>query len=431
MNHEKSAAMYEEATQYIPGGVNSPVRAFKSVGLTPVFVERSEGSRVYDLDGNAYLDYICSWGPLMFGHSPEWLTAGIEDLVKKGTSYGLPTAIEVEVAKLIVKAYPGLEKVRMVNSGTEATMSALRVARAYTGRNKILKFEGCYHGHSDALLVKSGSGLMTYGVPTSPGVPDEVVRDTLTSTYNDIKQLEAMFQTHGDELAAVIVETVAGNMGVISSTLEFLQTMRDLCTKYGTVLIFDEVISGFRVHYNSSPGYFGIEPDMACFGKIIGAGMPVGAYGGKEEIMALVSPVGPVYQAGTLSGNPLAMYMGKKNLERLRDYPEVYSTLEEKVGGFAKGLRTALKELELDYTVNQVGSLVTLFFAKGPIENYNDVMRADIETFNRYFASLLKQGILIPPTQYEAMFFSVAHGDEDMAYTLQACIRALKEAHGL
>ncbi|MFR3071770.1 MAG: glutamate-1-semialdehyde 2,1-aminomutase [Paeniclostridium sp.] len=299
--NEKSLKIYEEATKYIPGGVNSPVRAFKSVGLDPVFIDRAEGCKIYDVDGNEYIDYICSWGPLMLGHSPKEIVDGIEEVVKKGTSYGVPTAIEVDMAKLIVEAYPAIDQVRMVNSGTEATMSALRVARAYTGRNKILKFEGCYHGHSDALLVKSGSGTITYGVPTSPGVPEDVVKDTLVTRYNDIEATKAIFEEHGNEIAAVILETVAGNMGVVPGKKEFIQFLRDITKEYKTVLIFDEVITGFRLAYNSSVGYYGIEPDMACFGKIIGAGLPVGAYGGKKEIMDMVSPVGPVYQAGTLS----------------------------------------------------------------------------------------------------------------------------------
>ncbi|MGL4796669.1 MAG: glutamate-1-semialdehyde 2,1-aminomutase, partial [Paraclostridium sp.] len=291
-NNEKSLKIYEEATKYIPGGVNSPVRAFKSVGLDPVFIDRAQGCKIWDVDGNEYIDYICSWGPLMLGHSPKEIVDGIEDVIRKGTSYGVPTAIEVEMAKLVVEAYPAIDQVRMVNSGTEATMSALRVARAYTGRNKILKFEGCYHGHSDALLVKSGSGTITYGVPTSPGVPEDVVKDTLVTRYNDIEATRAMFKEHGHEISAVILETVAGNMGVVSGTKEFIQFLRDITKEYGTVLIFDEVITGFRLAYNSSVGYFGIEPDMACFGKIIGAGLPVGAYGGKKEIMDMVSPVG-------------------------------------------------------------------------------------------------------------------------------------------
>lgn len=282
--NEKSLKIYEEATKYIPGGVNSPVRAFKSVGLDPVFIDRAEGCKIYDVDGNEYIDYICSWGPLMLGHSPKEIVDGIEEIVKKGTSYGVPTAIEVDMAKLIVEAYPAIDQVRMVNSGTEATMSALRVARAYTNRNKILKFEGCYHGHSDALLVKSGSGTITYGVPTSPGVPEDVVKDTLVTRYNDIEATKAMFEEHGNEIGAVILETVAGNMGVVPGKKEFIQFLRDITKEYGTVLIFDEVITGFRLAYNSSVGYYGIEPDMACFGKIIGAGLPVGAYGGKKKL---------------------------------------------------------------------------------------------------------------------------------------------------
>lgn len=429
--NEKSLKIYEEATKYIPGGVNSPVRAFKSVGLDPVFIDRAEGCKIYDVDGNEYIDYICSWGPLMLGHSPKEIVDGIEEIVKKGTSYGVPTAIEVDMAKLIVEAYPAIDQVRMVNSGTEATMSALRVARAYTNRNKILKFEGCYHGHSDALLVKSGSGTITYGVPTSPGVPEDVVKDTLVTRYNDIEATKAMFEEHGNEIAAVILETVAGNMGVVPGKKEFIQFLRDITKEYGTVLIFDEVITGFRLAYNSSVGYYGIEPDMACFGKIIGAGLPVGAYGGKKEIMDMVSPVGPVYQAGTLSGNPLAMYMGKKNLEILRDRPEVYSELERKAIKLEEGLRSNVEKLRLNYTVNRAGSLVCLFFAEGPINNYDDVTKCNVPMFNKYFEELLNRGILLAPTQFEAMFLSNAHTDEIIDETIKASYEALKAAHNL
>ena len=429
--NEKSLKIYEEATKYIPGGVNSPVRAFKSVGLDPVFIDRAEGCKIYDVDGNEYIDYICSWGPLMLGHSPKEIVDGIEEVVKKGTSYGVPTAIEVDMAKLIVEAYPAIDQVRMVNSGTEATMIALRVARAYTGRNKILKFEGCYHGHSDALLVKSGSGTITYGVPTSPGVPEDVVKDTLVTRYNDIEATKAMFEKHGNEIAAVILETVAGNMGVVPGKKEFIQFLRDITKEYGTVLIFDEVITGFRLAYNSSVGYYGIEPDMACFGKIIGAGLPVGAYGGKKEIMDMVSPVGPVYQAGTLSGNPLAMYMGKKNLEILRDRPEIYSELERKATKLEEGLRANVEKLGLNYTVNRAGSLVCLFFAEGPINNYDDVTKCNVPMFNRYFEELLNRGILLAPTQFEAMFLSNAHTDEIIDETIKASYEALKAAHNL
>lgn len=429
--NEKSLKIYEEATKYIPGGVNSPVRAFKSVGLDPVFIDRAEGCKIYDVDGNEYIDYICSWGPLMLGHSPKEIVDGIEEIVKKGTSYGVPTSIEVDMAKLIVEAYPAIDQVRMVNSGTEATMSALRVARAYTNRNKILKFEGCYHGHSDALLVKSGSGTITYGVPTSPGVPEDVVKDTLVTRYNDIEATKAMFEKHGNEIAAVILETVAGNMGVVPGKKEFIQFLRDITKEYGAVLIFDEVITGFRLDYNSSVGYYGIKPDMACFGKIIGAGLPVGAYGGKKEIMDMVSPVGPVYQAGTLSGNPLAMYMGKKNLEILRDRPEIYSELERKAIKLEEGLRSNVEKLGLNYTVNRAGSLVCLFFAQGPINNYDDVTKCNVNMFNKYFEELLNRGILLAPTQFEAMFLSNAHTDEIIEETIKASYEALKAAHNL
>ena len=430
-NNKKSLKIYEEATKYIPGGVNSPVRAFKSVGLDPVFIDRAQGCKIWDVDGNEYIDYICSWGPLMLGHSPKEIVDGIEEVVKKGTSYGVPTSIEVEMAKLVVEAYPAIDQVRMVNSGTEATMSALRVARAYTKRNKILKFEGCYHGHSDALLVKSGSGTITYGVPTSPGVPEDVVKDTLVTRYNDIEATRAMFEEHGNEIAAVILETVAGNMGVVPGTKEFIQFLRDITKEYGTVLIFDEVITGFRLAYDSSVGYFGIEPDMACFGKIIGAGLPVGAYGGKKEIMDMVSPVGPVYQAGTLSGNPLAMYMGKKNLEILRDNPQIYTELERKAIKLEEGLKDNVEKLGLKYTVNRAGSLVCLFFAEGPINNYDDVMKCDVPMFNKYFEELLNRGVLLAPTQFEAMFLSNAHTDEIIEETIQSSYEALKAAHNL
>lgn len=431
MKNEKSLKIYEEAVKYIPGGVNSPVRAFKSVGLDPIFIDRAHGSRIYDVDGNEYIDYICSWGPLMLGHSPKEIVQGIEEVVAKGTSYGVPTEIEVDMAKIIVEAYPAIDQVRMVNSGTEATMSALRVARAYTNRNKILKFEGCYHGHSDALLVKSGSGTITYGVPTSPGVPDDVVKDTLVCRYNDLDAVREIFKNQGHEIAAIIVETVAGNMGVVSGTQEFLQLLRDITKEYNTVLIFDEVITGFRLNYSSSIGYFGIKPDMVCFGKIIGAGLPVGAYGGTKEIMSMVSPVGPVYQAGTLSGNPLAMYMGKKNLEILRDNPQIYLELEEKAKRLEDGLRNNIEKLGLNYTINRAGSLVCLFFAQGPINNYDDVTKCDVEKFNKYFKELINKGILLAPTQFEAMFLSNAHTNEDIDYTINASYEALKAAHNL
>ena len=429
MEHKRSEELFNEAVKYIPGGVNSPVRAFKSVGGNPIFIDHAKGSHIWDVDGNEYIDYICSWGPLILGHSNEHITAGISDMVIKGTSYGVPTAIEVEMAKLIVEAYPGIDKVRMVNSGTEATMSALRVARGYTGRNKILKFEGCYHGHSDALLVKSGSGTITYGVPTSAGVPTDVVKHTLVTPYNDVEALEAIFKEQGEEIAAVIVEPIGGNMGLVPADKSFLEALRKLTKDYGAVLIFDEVITGFRIAYGSSREYFDIEPDMVCFGKIIGGGLPVGAYAGKDEIMDMVSPVGPVYQAGTLSGNPLAMYIGKQQLEYLRDHKEVYRELEEKAIYLAEGIRSHLKALGLNYHVAQAGSLVCLFFTEREVRNYQDAMTCDTGKFNRYFMSLLEQGVLIGPAQYEAMFLSTAHTKEDLDLTLEAIGKALAIAH--
>lgn len=431
MNHTKSSKIYEEAVKYIPGGVNSPVRAFKSVGIDPIFIDKAHGCRITDVDGNEYIDYICSWGPLILGHSNEKITEGITEAIARGTSYGVPTQIEVEMAKLIVDSYKGIDKVRMVNSGTEATMSALRVARGYTGRNKILKFEGCYHGHSDALLVKSGSGTITYGVPTSPGVPEDVVKDTLVARYNDIEGVKKIFEENPETIAAVIVEPIGGNMGVVPAEKSFLEALRSLTSKYGSVLIFDEVITGFRIAYGSAREYFDIEPDMVCFGKIIGGGLPVGAYAGKEAIMNKVSPVGPVYQAGTLSGNPLAMHMGKNQLEYLRDHPQVYKELEEKALYLEQGIKKNLEELGLNYTVNRAGSLVCLFFTETKVTNFEEAMTCDIEAFNRYFKALLEEGILIGPAQYEALFLSTAHTKEDIDRTIQSMYKALKVAHQL
>ncbi|MGL5674834.1 MAG: glutamate-1-semialdehyde 2,1-aminomutase [Cellulosilyticaceae bacterium] len=431
MKHTKSKALFEEANKYIPGGVNSPVRAFKSVGIDPIFIEKAHGSIIEDVDGNAYIDYICSWGPLILGHRNEMLMEGVVEAIARGTSYGVPTGIEVEMAKLIVEAYKCIDQVRMVNSGTEATMSALRVARGYTGRNKILKFEGCYHGHSDALLVKSGSGTITYGVPTSPGVPADVVKDTLVARYNDVEGLREVFEANKNEIAAVIVEPIGGNMGVVPADQAFLEELRKLTLEAGTVLIFDEVITGFRIAYGSSQEYFGIQPDMVCFGKIIGGGLPVGAYGGKKAIMDMVSPVGPVYQAGTLSGNPLAMYMGKKQLEYLRDNPNVYTELEEKATYLEAGIKASLEKLGLNYTVNRAGSLVCLFFTESKVTNFEEAMTCNVDTFNRYFKALLDQGILIGPAQYEAMFLSTAHTKEQLDTTLSVIHNALKQAHDM
>lgn len=427
MKYTKSQELYKEAMKYIPGGVNSPVRSFNSVGIDPVFVKKGKKNKVIDVDGNEYIDYICSWGPLILGHNNEEISKVINEVISNGISFGLATEIEVEMAKLIVEAYPAIDQVRMVNSGTEATMSALRVARGYTNRNKILKFEGCYHGHSDGLLVKSGSGTITFGVPTSPGVPLDVVKNTLVCRYNDIDDVKRTFEENGEDIAAVIVETIGGNMGVVPGKKEFIEFLRKICDEYKTVLIFDEVITGFRLAYDSSIGYFGVKPDMVCFGKIIGAGMPVGAYGGKKEIMEVVSPIGPVYQAGTLSGNPLAMYLGKRNLEVLRDNPQIYYEINKKAERLEEGIKENLKKLGLNYTVNRAGSLLCLFFKENPVENYDDAIKSDINKYNLYFREMLNRGILIGPSQFEAMFLSYAHSDEDIEYTIKCNYESLEK----
>ncbi|WP_080742988.1 glutamate-1-semialdehyde 2,1-aminomutase [Clostridium novyi] len=427
IKHTKSEAIFKEAVKYIPGGVNSPVRAFGSVGLNPIFIDRAKGSKIYDVDGNEYIDYICSWGPLILGHSNEKLFEGIEETLRRGTSYGVPTEIEVKMAKLITEAYPSVDMVRMVNSGTEATMSALRVARGYTRRNKILKFEGCYHGHSDALLVKSGSGTITFGIPTSPGVPEGTVKDTLVCRYNDIEAVKRIFEEQGNEIAAVIVEPVSGNMGVVPGKQEFLQFLRDITKEYKSVLIFDEVITGFRLAYGGAQEVYGIEADMTCFGKIIGAGLPVGAYGGKREIMECVSPMGPVYQAGTLSGNPLAMHMGYKNLTILKENKDVYERLEEKAKKLEEGFNKNIKELGIKATVVRFKAMLCLFFVEGPLNNYDEVSKCDTEIYAKYFGEMLKRGVLIAPAQFEALFLSEAHKDEDIEYTIKANYEALKE----
>lgn len=425
MNHSKSEAIFQESQQYIPGGVNSPVRAFRAVGTAPVVVASAHGSRIQDVDGNEYIDYIGSWGPMIFGHSPEFLTEDLTEAVQRGISYGLPTAIETDMAKLLQTAYPAAELVRMVNSGTEATMSAIRVARGYTGRNKIVKFEGCYHGHSDALLVKSGSGTLTFGVPTSAGVPADVVKDTIVAPYNNCQAIIDLFAECGDEIACVIVEPIAGNMGLVPGMPRFLQTLRDLTRQYGAVLIFDEVISGFRAAFGGAAEVYAIDPDMVCFGKIIGSGLPVGAYGGRRDIMECVSPLGPVYQAGTLSGNPLAMFLGLKSLTRLQQYPKCYALLDEKAARLEAGIRANLEELELPFTLTRMGSLLCLFFASGPMTTYGEVSACDTNLYRIYFREMLEVGILLPPAQFECMFLSLAHTDEDIDRTIAANRAAL------
>ncbi|SDD25028.1 glutamate-1-semialdehyde 2,1-aminomutase [Paenibacillus sp. UNCCL117] len=421
----RSAAAFQEAKQYIPGGVNSPVRAFKSVGLTPLFMNKGVGSRVYDIDGNEFIDYIGSWGPLILGHARPEVIEAIKQAAELGTSFGAPTELETEMAKLVIERVPSMELVRMVSSGTEATMSALRLARGYTGRNKILKFEGCYHGHADSLLIKAGSGVATLGLPDSPGVPDSVAVNTITVPYNDLEAVRVAFEKFGEEIAAVIVEPVAGNMGVVPPQPGFLQGLRDITSAAGTLLIFDEVMTGFRVGLNCAQGRFGITPDLTCLGKVIGGGLPVGAYGGKREIMERIAPAGPIYQAGTLSGNPLAMAAGYTTLKLLGE-PGVYEQLEERGARLEDGLRANAAELGIPLTINRIGSMVCPFYTEQPVTNYESAKTSDLQRFNQVFAGLLDRGISIPPSQFEGFFISTAHSKEDIEATIAAHREALR-----
>lgn len=419
MDFTKSQQLFKEAVELIPGGVNSPVRAFKAVGDFPVFIEKGEGSKLYDVDGNELVDYICSWGPLLLGHQPASVTAAVQDALLKGSTFGAPTALEVEIAKMIVDAVPSVEMVRMVNSGTEATMSAIRLARGYTKRNKLVKFEGCYHGHADHLLIKAGSGALTFGVPSSPGVPESIASETLTATYNNLDSVKNLFEQYPDQIAAVIVEPIAGNMGLVPPAEGFLEGLREVTKEHGALLIFDEVISGFRASYGGAQKVFDVMPDLTCLGKIIGGGLPVGAYGGRREIMEHVAPVGPVYQAGTLSGNPVAMAAGIAALTELAK-PGVYEMVEGKAKKLADGLRAAAEKAGVKVAVNHSASLLTVFFTEQPVDNYAAAMSSDTAKFKVFFQSMLNQGIYLPPSQFECWFVSLAHSDEDLAKTLAA-----------
>lgn len=426
MNFEMSKKIYEEGVKYIPGGVNSPVRAFKSVDMEPIFISKGSGSKIEDEDKNTYIDYIGSWGPAILGHSNAELIEGIEDIIKNGLSFGLPTKLEVDMAKLMVESYPAMDMVRMVNSGTEATMSAIRVARGYTNKNKIIKFEGCYHGHSDSLLVSSGSGAITYGVPTSLGVPEDIIKNTLVCRYNDLDDLKKTFKEHGSDIAGVIVEPVAGNMGLVAAEKGFLEGLREITKKYNSVLIFDEVITGFRIAYGGASEVYGIEPDIACFGKIIGGGFPVGAYGAKREIMEMVSPLGGVYQAGTLSGNPIAMHMGYKNIKLLQRDKTIYEDMEKMAIKLEKGFAENIEKTGVNATIVRFKNMLTLFFAEGPFRNYDDVQKCDTALYAKYFREMLNKGIMLPPAQFECMFLSAAHTTEDLEYTIKANYESLK-----
>lgn len=426
----RSEQLFETAQHLIPGGVNSPVRAFGSVGGSPRFVERAEGAHIWDVDGNRYLDFIGSWGPMILGHNHPAILEAVVEAAKRGLSYGAATASEVTMAELVCSLVPSIDMVRMVNSGTEAVMSAIRVARGFTGRDKIVKFAGCYHGHCDAMLVKAGSGVMTSGVPDSAGVPKGCAQDTLTAVYNDIQSVEALFADHPQEIAAVIVEPVAANMGVVTPKEGFLQALRALCTKEGALLIFDEVITGFRLGLTGAQGYYGVTPDLTTFGKIIGAGMPVGAYGGRREIMELVSPVGSVYQAGTLSGNPVAMAAGICQLKLLQAHPEIYDRLNQLGEQLRQGMRKLKERYELPCQVIGVGSLSCLFFTPEPVTDYATAKTADTAAFGRYFLSMLNRGCYFAPSQFEAIFLSNAHTEADIAetlYKMEQTFQAMKE----
>ncbi|MFN3160093.1 MAG: glutamate-1-semialdehyde 2,1-aminomutase [Rubinisphaera brasiliensis] len=424
MERSASKRQIERARKVIPGGVNSPARAFGGVGGDPVVMDRGQGPYLFDIDGNRYIDYIGSWGPHILGHQHPRVLAAIQEELSKGTSFGAPTALETDMAELVCECVPSIEKVRMVNSGTEATMSSIRVARGYTGRNKIIKFAGCYHGHVDSLLVQAGSGALTHGVPSSPGIPEGCTQDTISLEYNDVGQLQETFAKQGSEIACVILEPVVGNMGTVIPDQEFLQACRDLCTEHGAVLIFDEVMTGFRLALGGAQERFGITPDMTALGKIIGAGMPVGAYGGKAEIMSVVSPEGPVYQAGTLSGNPVAMASGLAALRQLRDEPP-YEKLEEMGQRLAAGLGQAAEKAGIPHQVAQVGSMLTLFFNDQPVRNFSVSSKNNTELFAKFFHGMLDEGMYLPCSQYEAWFVSAAHTDDDIDRTIQAADRVL------
>ncbi|MDN5347795.1 MAG: glutamate-semialdehyde -aminomutase [Clostridia bacterium] len=426
LNYPRSQAAYKEALDLMPGGVNSPVRAFKAVGLTPPFIARGQGAYLYDIDGNRYIDYVCSWGPLILGHRHPEVVAALEKCLHEiGTSFGAPTEMESELAKEIIAAVPSIEMVRLVNSGTEATMSALRLARGYTGREKIIKFAGCYHGHADYLLIKAGSGALTFGVPTSPGVPAATAANTIVAPYNDLEAVEDIFRRAGEEIAAVIVEPVAGNMGCVPPQPGFLEGLRRVTQEYGALLIFDEVMTGFRVAYGGAQALYGVTPDLTCLGKIIGGGLPVGAYGGRREIMEQVAPAGPVYQAGTLSGNPLAVTAGLATLKVLQR-PGVYEELEQKAARLEKGLKEAAAAAGAEVTLNRVGSMFTVFFTPEKVVDYATATRSDTEKFAAFFRATLAAGIYLAPSQFEANFLSLAHTEADLDQTIGAAGEAFK-----
>jgi len=425
MNTTRSSELFREAQQHLPGGVNSPVRAFKSVGRDPLFISRAKGSKIYDADGNEYIDYIGSWGPMILGHANERVINAIKDAAENSTSFGATSEKEIELAKLVKKFVPSVEVIRMVNSGTEATMSAMRLARGFTGRDKIIKFEGCYHGHGDSFLSKAGSGVATLGLPDSPGVTKSTAKDTLNARYNDIASVEQLVEENKGEIAAIFIEPVAGNMGCVPADADFLRGVRDLCTSESIVLIFDEVMSGFRVAKGGAQELYGIKPDLTTFGKVIGGGLPVGSYGGRRDIMQMIAPAGPVYQAGTLSGNPLAMTAGIETLKIIDEDENFYSRLEDISSDLESGFRDAMGEIGLNYTLNRVGSMFTLFFTESAVTDFDSAKTSDTTKFSAYFSSMLDAGVYLPPSQFEACFVSIAHEKEDLDRTVAAVRKAL------
>ena len=425
MNRERSERLFAEAQRYLPGGVSSPVRAFKAVGGNPLFIRKGAGSKIYDEDGNEFIDYVCSWGPLVLGHCHPRVVASLKKAVEQGTSFGAPTELETILAKAIGEAMPTIKMLRFVSSGTEAAMSAIRLARAFTARDKVMKFAGGYHGHSDGLLTKAGSGVATLGIPDSAGVPRSYTLNTLVAPYNNAEAVEQLFKHYPKEIAAVIVEPVAANMGVVPPQSGFLKRLRQLTEEFGALLIFDEVITGFRVAYGGAQALYGITPDLTCLGKIIGGGLPVGAYGGRRDIMPLVAPLGFVYQAGTLSGNPLAMTAGIETLKILSQ-PEVYNQLEERAARLEKGIAGAAAKAGMNIRVQRVGSILTAFFSEEQVVNYEQARHTDTKLYSRFFQQMLSGGIYWPPSQFEAAFVSLAHTDEDIQTTLEAVAKALE-----
>ena len=427
MRYERSSALFAQAKQVIPGGVNSPVRAFKAVGGTPIFIQEAKGAYLFDEDGNQYIDFISSWGPLILGHGYKPVVQAVQDQAEKGTSYGIPTELETKIAELAITMTPNIDKIRFVNSGTEACMSAVRLARGFTGREKIIKFSGCYHGHSDAFLIQAGSGAVTFGSPNSPGVTQGTAKDTLLATYNNVDSVAQLFKSNPDEIAAIIIEPVAGNMGCIPPEAGFLESLRYLCDQNGAVLIFDEVMTGFRLAAGGAQQLLGVDADIVTYGKVIGGGLPVGAFAARDEIMDVLAPVGPVYQAGTLSGNPLAMAAGLAMLTALHEQPEVFDRLADKTAYLHQGMESILAKSRIDYQINRFGSMISLHFTDAPVKDFASAAKGDNQTFKKYFHGMLKRGVYLPPSAFESYFLNDATSYKDLDKTLEAFSETLKE----